>query len=348
MARTASNLMEVAKRCSVSQSTVSRVLNNSKHGRFSVSPAVRDRILKVAHELNYRPSVAARNLSVGRTNLIAVLGISRIASDRVGPLEEAVGALARALDAQGYEICVQFMSLRHGPFDPPPLRVDGVVAVGPTSLDDLQALEVGDLPYVSLDGVCGIRGLHVTPDDAGGTRLALNHLMSLGHKRIAYLDHPSVAAAHPSVFRRREAFAQAVKEFGFETPPLEAPRLPDTVPWDCYYEPFLRHAVIEGKATAVLAYSHYGALSLLRTAHDLKLSVPRDFSLVCFNNEPVLSLAVPSVTAVDVPSAAMGQAAAEMLLQAINSEQTDVQRNVKLDETLVVRESTAPPGSSSN
>src|ERR1700733_5549623 len=88
------------------------------------------------------------------------------------------------------------------------------------------------------------------------------------------------------------------------------PRLSNTQPWDSYYEPFLKHAVIEGKATAVLAYSHYGALSLLRTAHDLGLSVPRDFSLVCFNNEPVLSLAIPSVTAVDVPSAAMGQAAA--------------------------------------
>jgi len=90
------------------------------------------------------------------------------------------------------------------------------------------------------------------------------------------------------------------------------------LPWDSYYEPFLRRTVMEGKATAVLAYSHYGALSLLRTAHDLGLSVPKEFSLVCFNNEPVISLSIPSLTAVDVPSAAMGEAAAQILLQGMS------------------------------
>jgi len=343
MARTGSNLMEVAKRCSVSQSTVSRVLNNSKHGRFSVSTAVRDKILKVAQELNYRPSIAARNLTVTKTNLVAVLGVAGIWSDRVGPLEEAVGAMAKSLDQDGYEICVQFMSLRHAPFELPPLRVDGMVAVGPTSIDDLQVLERSDLPYVSLDGPVTGRGLQVIPDDAGGTRIALRHLVELGHRQIAYLDHPSVDAASLSVFARRDAFSQASREMGFEIPRLEVPRLQAGAAWDSYYEPFLRRAVMECKATAVLAYSHYGALSLLRTAHDLGLSVPRDFSLVCFNNEPVVSLAVPSLTAVDVPSAAMGQAAAQLLLRAMRGEDLLGSRCRKLEERLIVRESTAPP-----
>ena len=113
MARTGGTLLEVAKRCSVSQSTVSRVLNNSKHGRFSVSPAVREKILTAARELNYRPSVAARNLTVSKTRLVAVLGVRTIGSDAVGPMERAVIALAKALDAAGYEICLQFLSKRH-------------------------------------------------------------------------------------------------------------------------------------------------------------------------------------------------------------------------------------------
>lgn len=349
MARAGSNLMEVARRCSVSQSTVSRVLNNSKHGRFSVSNAVRDRILKVAQELNYRPSIAARNLTVSKTKLVAVLGVEGIWSDRVGPLEEAVGALAKSLDQAGYEICVQFISLRHGPFELPPLRVDGVVAVGPTSLDDLEVLERSEVPYVSLDGVVGKRGLQVIPDDAGGTRIALRHLVDLGHRRIAYLDHPSIAATHLSVFTRRNAFIESAREMGFEIPKLEVPRLSDNDPWDSYYEPFLRRAVIDTKATAILAYSHYGALSLLRTAHDLGLSVPNDFSLVCFNNEPVISLSVPSLTAVDVPSALMGDAAAQLLLREMNLDESSGDGEKyrpkcrKLEERLIVRESTSPP-----
>jgi DNA-binding LacI/PurR family transcriptional regulator len=354
MTRAGSNLMEVARRCSVSQSTVSRVLNGSKHGRFSVSQEVRDKILKIASELHYRPSIAARNLAVTKTHLVAVLGIGGFWSDRVGPQEEAVGAMAKTLDVAGYEICIQFMSLRHGRYDLPPLRVDGVVAVGAGNLDDLRPLEESDIPYVSLDGLVGPRGLQVVPDDAGGTRRALRHLVEMGHRRIAYLDHPSKNASHPSVFARRSAFSQAAKEMSFEIPSLELSGLAGEEPWDSYYEPFLRRAVIEGGATAVLAYSHYGALSLLRKAHDLGLTVPRDFSLVCFNNEPVISLSVPALTAVDVPSGPMGQAAAELLLKHMASEEAKSSDNalaepnssrcVQLEETLIVRESTAPPG----
>jgi len=343
MARATTNLKEVAERCAVAPSTVSRVLNNSKHGRFSVSQAVRDRILKVAEELNYRPSMAARNLTVSKTHLIAVLGVSRIESDHVGPQEEAVSAMAKSLDAEGYEICAQFISLRHGPFELPPLRVDGIVAVGPTSLDDLQVLERNDVPYVSLDGVVGSRGMQVIPDDAQGTRMAIEHLTSLGHKRIAYLDNPSISALHPSVFTRRDAFGRALREFGLETPTVEPPQLPSEVPWDSTYEPFLQRAVIEGKATAVLAYSHFAALSLLRAAHNHGISVPSDFSLVCFNNVPVLKLTTPSLTAVDVPSSAMGQAAAELLLRAINDKDSVAPRFRKLEEKLIVRESTSAP-----
>ena len=240
MARVGNNLMEVARRCSVSQSTVSRVLNNTKQGRFSVSPAVRDRILKTAQELNYRPSIAARNLALTKTNLVAVLGVAGIWSDRVGPLEEAVGALAKSLDEAGYEICLQFMSLRHGRFDLPPLRVEGVVAVGPTSAEDLEVLENSRMPYVSLDGVVGRRGVQVVPDDAGGTRIALRHLVDLGHRRIAYLDHPSMDAKDLSVFTRRKAFTQAADEMGFEIPRMRLPQLSGLMPWDPYYEPFLR------------------------------------------------------------------------------------------------------------
>jgi LacI family transcriptional regulator len=304
---------------------------------------VRDRILKVAEELNYRPNMAARNLTVSRTHLIAVLGVSQLESDHIGPQEEAVSAMAKSLDAEGYEICAQFISLRHGPFELPPLRVDGIVAVGPTSLDDLQVLEHNDVPYVSLDGVVGSHGLQIIPDDAQGARTAIQHLTSLGHKRIAYLDHPSITAMHPSVFTRRDAFARSLKEFGLETPPIKPPQLPSEAPWDSTYEPFLRQAVMEGKATAVLAYSHFGAMSLLRTAHNLGFSVPKDFSLICFNNIPVLKLTTPSITAVDVPSGAMGKAAAEMLLRAINDKDSVGARCRKLEEKLIVRESTSAP-----
>ena len=155
--------------------------------------------------------MAARNLAMTRTRLVAVLGLREIWSDRVGPIEKAVGALAEALDRAGYEICLQFISHRHGPFDLPPLRVDGVVALGPRNMDDLQSLDGGPVPYISIDGVVGAHGNLVAPDDAGGTRLALKHLRDLGHRRIGYLDYPAIDADCVSVLTRREC-AGGVRE----------------------------------------------------------------------------------------------------------------------------------------
>jgi DNA-binding LacI/PurR family transcriptional regulator len=344
MAKVGGSLLEVARKCAVSQSTVSRVLNNANHGRFSVSPQVRSKILAAARDLNYRPSIAARNLAVTKTHLVAVLGVGGFWSDRVGPIEEAVGAMARKLDAAGYEICIQISSPRHGPFDLPRLRVDGVAALVPASLDELKPLEESKIPYVSIDGIVGPHGAQVVADDAGGTRRALRHLVELGHRRIAYFDNPSTSP-HLSVRVRREAFEQSAAEMGFSVPQIDLPRSAVGVPWEPYYEPFLRGAVIEGKATALLCYSHYGAMSLLRKAYDLGLSVPKDFSLMCFNNEPVLSLSVPSITAVDVPSVPLGESAADLLLRAMSSVGKPApQRCMRVEETLIIRESTAPPG----
>ncbi len=344
MARLSGSLIEVARRCSVSQSTVSRVLNNAKHGRFSVSPEVRERILKVAEELNYRPSVAARNLAADKTMLVSVLGVSGMGSDRVGPDETAVGALASTLDRAGYEICIQFYSQRHSQFDPPKLRVDGVVAVSSSTADDLEGIERTGVPYVCINAQAGIRGSSVVPDDARGTRLALRHLLDLGHRKIAYLDHPSVSGTHASVFERRETFQRCSAELGFEIAAVRVPMLPPNTPWDSYYEPFLREGVMQQGATAVLAYSHHGALALMRLAHDLGLSVPNDFSLACFNNEPAAQLSIPSITAVDIPATRMGQVAAELLIRQMNAKDAFEPVTVKLEETLIVRESTAPPG----
>jgi LacI family transcriptional regulator len=146
------------------------------------------------------------------------------------------------------------------------------------------------------------------------------------------------------VIVRREAFLRLSKELGFEVPTLNLPAVGADLEWGPVYEPFLRQAVIEWRATAVLTYSHFGAIALVRKAHDLGLTVPRDFSIVCFNNEPVLSLAIPSITAVDVPSVKMGQTAAELLLGQMNGKENDQPTSIKLTETLIRRESTTAPG----
>ena len=343
MAKPLGTLADLAKICEVHPSTVSRVLNNSNKGRFSVSPDVRQRIIEAAAKLQYQPSVAARNLTVGKTQLIAVMGLGGFYSDHVGPIEHAVSAMGKALDRAGYEICVQLVSTRHGPYAMPPLRVDGAVAIFAQSEADIDALDTLGVPYVTVHGVTGKRGSSVSFDDARGTRIALKHLVDLGHRRIAYLGNLSIGAKHPSVRERREAYYAASFEMGFEIPQVALQTMPPGTEWEAYYAPFVRSAIIEGGATAVLAYSHQGALGLMRTAHDLGLKVPDDFSLVCFNNEPSARLSIPSLTAVDLPAARMGELAAEILIRAMTSPSPMTPVHVRLDESLVPRESTSRP-----
>jgi LacI family transcriptional regulator len=343
MIRKGGTLVEVARQCAVSQSTVSRVLNNSRQGRFSVSVEVRERIVRTAQELNYRPSVAARNLAATKTNLVAVLGVHSMGSEQVGPVERAIEAFAHKLDDSGYEICMSFLSSRHAAFDLPQLRVDGVVAVNASSPDDLLALEQSGVPYISMNGAMAPNGSLVSPDDVGGTRAALQHLIELGHRKIAYLDHPGADARHPSVYDRRQAFFGAQQQLGFSAPAESLTPLPPFASWDSYYEPFITRMILHGRATAVLAYSHYSALSLLRRAHDMNLTVPKDFSLICFNDEPIVSLAVPALTAIACPSVEMGEMTAELLLARMNGENPPEPQSRRLKETLVARESTAPP-----
>jgi LacI family transcriptional regulator len=89
-------------------------------------------------------------------------------------------------------------------------------------------------------------------------------------------------------------------------------------------------------------------MALLRTSHDLGLQVPRDFSLACFNDEPIVRLSIPSITAVDVPSLELGRTAAQELLSRMKSDgngETPAPKRIRVDEKVIPRESTAPPRS---
>ena len=343
MRRRVGTLSELARRCSVNPSTVSRVLNNSMAGRFSVSSQVRKLIVDTAREINYRPNLAARNLTANNTNLVAVLGVAGMTPDRVGPVKEAITVLAQVLDEANYDICVQFSSKRVGRFDLPPLRVDGLIAVGAQTDADVAALDSLDIPHVGINGRIGKNGSSISPDDTRRTYIALKHLVDLGHRRIARLDHWVTFTADPSVHERHDAFLRVATELGVQCPRLTMPLLPASTAWDSYYEPFIRQTIIEGGATAVLAYSHQSALSLFRKAHDIGLRIPADFSLVCFINDPVLQLSVPSITAIDVSSSQMGHMAATILLRNMGAVAEMNPVHLHLDETLFVRESSGPP-----
>lgn len=328
------SLADIARESGVAKSTVSRILNNTRQG-FSAREETRQRVLEVAQRLNYRPNPIARSVRAKKTNLIALLGLHDLGTDLRGATEEAVNRMLEVFMEHGYEMCTNILSKKEPPFAPPRWRVDGAVAIDCSDPSQLEALDESGLPYVALNGRAGKRGSSVRVDDEAGMREAMYHLMALGHTRIAYAL-PHEGSWHESQATRREAYLKTLREANLQ--PIPGYDRNDLTPMD-----IIRLAVLEHKATAIIAYHHVLAVRLMRAAATFGIRIPHQLSLVCFNDVLPCADLVPSLTAVSLPSRLMGQRAAEILLEQMNSDKPLPPQQVLLKEQLVIRESTAPP-----
>lgn len=335
MARKATpSLAEVARLSGVSPSTVSRVLNRHTDN-FSVKDGTRKRIMDAVEQLDYRPNPITRSIRAKKTNLIAVLGMRDFGTAIRGGTEIAVNAFMRAVYAEGLELCTNVMSPKEPPFALPSWRTDAALAVDTSDVEQLAGLDDSGTPYVTLNGPAGPRGSSVRVDDTSGVHEAVMHLVMLGHKRIAFAM-PDEFEWHESLLIRHQAYLATLHGFGLK--PVNPEFKPGLRPLDV-----VRRTVVQGGATAILSYNHLMAVKLLRACSALDLCVPRDASLVCFNDLFPCEHLVPSLTAMALPSREMGIEAANLVLRQIRADEPLEPEHVRLPEQLVIRESTAPP-----
>jgi LacI family transcriptional regulator len=339
MAITQSNgiptIKEIAANCGVSQATVSRVLNgNYKHG-FTVRPEVHQRITDTANALGYRPNLAAKNLVRRQTQVIAILGCN-IALGFPGNIYQAIiEACVRELHSCSYDVCMSVPNLGGNRCELPPWKVDGAIVLQECSAETIEEMERAGLPYVVINGVGGPNCSLVIPDDIEGTRLAMRHLIELGHTHIAYAGPTSEHYKHRSITDRHETYLSELAKYGLES-------IPDHDKIFGSATAFLASSVMKHHATAILAYDHIEAMRILQGAHSLEIPIPSQVSLICFNDEYLCGIVSPPLTTVAVPSRQMGQIAASMLLNRLQSPTDFRPECVKLQQNLVVRASTAP------
>jgi DNA-binding LacI/PurR family transcriptional regulator len=328
---------EVASRCGVSIATVSRVLNANTKNNFSVRPELYEKITRTAQQLGYRPNLAARNLVRQRTNMISFLGCNTTFGFPTNIYQPACEAMIRLFQDRNYTICTAAANLEKDHTELPPWRVDGVIVIQECSSDTIEEMERIQLPYVVINGVGGASGSSVVPDDVDATQRAINHLLKLGHQRIAYAGPSPIHRSHASVGQRYQTYLSELDAAGLK--PVLGSETTFTSGLD-----FLVSTALKQKATAILAYDHVIAMKLIHDANTLNIRIPEQLSLMCFNDESICDLVVPPLTTVGVPSHEMGKIAAELLLKKIESPQEAlVPECVKLQEDLVIRSSTARP-----
>lgn len=328
---------EIASRCGVSIATVSRVLNANFSNGFSVRKELRNRIKKVADDLGYRPNIAAKYLSQQQTKVVGILGCNTVFGWPSNIYQPTIEAVVRYLQNREYDVCFAVPNLARDKTELPPWRVDGVIVLQECSQETIEQMEKIQLPYVIVNGVGGSSCPSVIPDDVEATHKAIDHLLELGHRRIAYAGPTSEHRQHASISLRHDTFISKLKEKGLDI--LSGHDANFNSGLD-----FLVSAVLKQKATAILTYDHVVSMKILHDAHLLNIEIPRQVSLICFNDEYLCDMVMPPLTTIGVPAGKMGEIAAEALFKLMTSAEEDrIPECFKVQQNLIIRSSTTVP-----
>ncbi len=340
------SIKSVAKQAGVSIATVSRVLNGTKY----VSPVIREKVLNVVEELNYKPSITARNLRRQQTQSIGVL-VPHLNDLYFSNLAFAI---EKQLSSIGYNplfassesdqfkeaICVDnlIQNRVEGAIIVPSLPVTGAV-------DNIQRLHDADIPVVLMDrGIPSLKVNQVISNNYQGGYDGAQYLIELGHKHIGMLD-AGTDALLPKFGPGSERIA------GVQHAMLDAGLTFDTK--NCIFSDEQNQSAAGYKGaftllrqspeiTAIFALTDACAVGALRAVYELGLNVPRDLSVIGFDDIPLASHAIPRLTTLAQPPDQIAQAAVELLLREINEPNEQFQ-TITVGTRLIVRESTAPP-----
>ena len=271
-------ITDVARRAGVSMKTVSRVMNAEPH----VREAVREKVLRVASELRYRPKLSARSLAGSRSYQVGFL-LSAVSPYAI---HAQLGAL-RACHQRGFHLVVEPIDLAaadlasdmealvHG------LAIDGVILLPPACDNPmvLDALDQAAIPHVRIAPATRQHGPIVEVDDEGGARIVTDHLLDLGHRRIGLIEGPP---DHAASARRLEGFrrAQAARRLK----PAPALIQQGAFTYASGLEAAGRLLALPEPPTAIFASNDEMALAVMAKAQSLGLRVPQDLSVAGFDD----------------------------------------------------------------
>jgi DNA-binding LacI/PurR family transcriptional regulator len=326
-------MVDVARLAGVSAQTVSRVLNDYEF----IRPATRDAVLDAIRRLGYRPNRAARTLATDHSRTIGVVATEYRSH---GPAT-ILWAIEEAVRDAGYEVSA--LSLRES--DDRTIRgaldrlasqaVEGIVFIAPQSPTAHAAFaSYRDVPIVTVMGFASDRGTAVFLDSVAGSQLATQHLIDLGHRRVAHLAGAPAFAVSQS---RIEGWRAALSAADLPAPPHVAGD------WTVAggYEAGRRLLHQTPDLTAVHVANDHMALGLLLALHRSGRRVPDDVSVVGFDDIPEAAYSIPPLTTVRQDFGALGRQCVDALLELIAG--APPRQQAPLVPELVIRESTAAP-----
>ncbi len=333
-------VFDVARLAGVSIATVSKVLNGM--GSFvPISPKTREKVLSAARDLNYQPDFTAQSLRSRRTNTIGLV----VANVRHPYYSEIIGGVEQALQEAGYvsilssaednpereKFCINLFQQK---------RVDGILLAGETdSLEDeaIFSLVEKNIPVVLVarelkDG----RVPQVTLDNIHGGKLAVEHLLSLGHRRIACITGPP---GKNDSERRLLGYKLALQQAGISFDSDLVIGGSGIIAEDGYRD-MKRLLALATLPTAVFCYNDTKAFGALKAMQEAHVPVPGKISIVGFDDIEFCDYSSPPLTSIRQPRFDMGYKGGKILLHLLQNPETEIEKQIALEPTLIIRSST--------
>jgi DNA-binding LacI/PurR family transcriptional regulator len=331
------SIKDIARAADVSHSTVSRALSDSP----LVSVETKSRIQRLARQMGYSPDAQARSLVMGRTQTIGVV-VTAVTDPFIAEIVQAVERTARdheysvilassSSESEREIAAVEMLQSK---------RVDGVIVtssrIGALYQEHLERLRV---PVVLINSRRQERGAYtfsVMVDNRHGGYLATEHLLQLGHRRIAYISGP---AGHSDDMERQAGYEEALTGVGIAPDPALVVQGSGRMEGGAMALTTLM--ALKVPPSAVFCYNDVTAAGLLHAAWHAGLSLPKDLAVVGFDDIPLASYLRPPLTTVAQPTPMMGERAVQMVLSLMSNGRprlADVS-NVVVQGELIVRDS---------
>jgi LacI family transcriptional regulator len=329
-------MKDVAREVGLSVTTVSRALNDYD----DVSDATKSRIREAARRLDYHPNILARSLQNSRANAIGLM-IPRVLHRTYDAFWlEFIGGVAETCAARGVDLLMaatddqpgqSFRRVARG------RRVDGMILCDVRRQDPRVAyLKMHGLPFVSFGRTIeNMDYSYIDVDGAAGAAIAVEHLIRLGHCRIAYLGlDPDFGFS----YFRLKGYRQALTQAGIAVDPalvheglteLSAPAAVHSL------------LVLPSLPTAIFATADFLGMAVVKAAREAEITIPEDLSVCVFDDSPLVQHVDPPLTAVSQPNRRLGEESARLLLERIESPGAPLVQQLVIP-ALVIRHSTAP------
>jgi len=328
-------IKDIAKKAGVSITTVSRVLNEKEEG---MSSKTREKVQKVMEEVDFQPNQFARGLVTKQSKIFGLI-IPNISNPYFPELCRGVEDEANERE---YSLIIcnsddqsdkekRYLRLLEEQ------QVDGIIFSAKDTLEpsDEEQLSRAKIPFVLVDrGKNENKHSSVFLDNDKGGYLAGKHLIELGHKKIACIIGPkSISLTN----ERLEGFKRALAESGVELLPSHI--IEGNFQMEMAYQKS-KDLLVTKEVTAIFAFNDVMAFGVYRMAHELGIHIPRDLSIVGFDDIPLVSALIPKLTTIRQDTYLMGREAVKLLIQKLENNE---QKAVMFNPSLIVRESSASP-----